>query len=521
MIELTGDALTIEKLALVAREGIAVAPFSKEVQARMQRSHEWVDRAIHDSGRLIYGVNTGFGSLATKKIQPHQARKLSRNLILTCACGVGPPLKKDLVRAMMVIRANMLANGLSGVRPVVPETLVKMLNADLTPVVPSKGSVGASGDLAPLAHIAVVMTRDAEEGDGGYSGQAWLGDKLLSGAEAMARAGIARLILEAKEGLALSNGIDMMAAAGALSLADAHNLLRHAEIAGALSLEALLGVSAAFHPSLHAVGGQPGHARTAARLLSLTKGSKLLDSQLDRIQDAYSLRCMPQVMGPVHDVLKFLSERLSSALNAVTDNPIIIPLNGGEETHRAISGGNFHGQGPAMWLDFLGIALSEVGSLSERRIFRMLTPELSQGLPSMLVRSNGLDSGLMMVQYTAAALVSDNKTLAHPDSVDSIPTCANQEDHVSMGANAARHTMEILDNVRTILAIELITAAQAVDLRLDGPASLGRGTKAAYRAIREKVAFLESDRETLHDIQDVVTLIQHGDLLVLVEDSLA
>jgi len=521
MIELTGDSLTIEQLAIVARDHGTVSQLNREVQARMLRSHEWVDWAIHESGQVIYGVNTGFGSLATEQIGAHQARKLSRNLILLCTCGVGPPLGQDIVRAMMLVRANMLAKGLSGVRPVIPNTLVKMLNAGVTPFVPSKGSVGASGDLAPLAHIATVMTRDGEDGDGGYSGQAWLGEELLSGAEAMSRAGIERITLEAKEGLALSNGIDMMAAAGALAVWEAENLLRHAEIAAALSLEALLGVSAAFHPALQVAGGQPGQMKTAARILSLTEDSRLLDSEPDRVQDAYSLRCIPQVLGPVHDVLNFLRERFTIALNAATDNPLIIPQGGAIDSHRAISGGNFHGQGPAMWLDFLGIALSDVGSIAERRIFRLLTPELNAGLPSMLVPNSGLDSGLMMVQYTAAALVSDNKTLAHPDSVDSIPTCANQEDHVSMGANAARHALEILDNVRHIITIELMTAAQAVDLRPGGPERLGRGSAAAYRVIRERVSFLENDRETTHDIQALATLIRSGALLEHVDNAIS
>jgi len=520
MIELTGERLTIEQMVAVARRGERVAPLGEEVQARMMRSHSWVDESIRGDGKVIYGVNTGFGSLATRQIAAEEARQLSRNLILLCVCGVGQPLPADVVRAMMVIRANMLAKGYSGVRPVVAQTLIDMLNAGITPVVPGKGSLGASGDLAPLAHIAAVMTRDIEEGDGGYSGHAWFGEKLLSGGEAMARAGIERLILEAKEGLALSNGIDFMAAAGALAVYDAENLVSHAQIAAALSLEAMLGFSSAFDPALHEVAGQPGQQKVAARILRLVGGSKLVDSTPERIQDAYSLRCIPQVLGPVTDTLGFLQERFTIALNAATDNPLIFPAGEGDTPLRALSGGNFHGGGPAMWLDFLGIALAEVADIAERRIFRLLTPELSNGLPSMLVPTSGLDSGLMMVQYTAAALVSDNKTLAHPDSVDSIPSCANQEDHVSMGANAARHAMEILDNVRHVLAIELLTAAQAIDLRPNGPARLGRGSAGAYATIREHVAFLEHDRETTPDIQVLADLIQGGELLEAVASVL-
>ncbi len=520
MIELTGETLTIDDVVAVARQGAPVAPLSEAVQARLQLTQTWVDHSIRESGEVIYGVNTGFGSLATQQIAPDEARKLSRNVILACAVGVGPPLPVEIVRAMMLIRANVLAKGYSGVRPVVAQTLVDMLNAGLTPLVPCKGSLGASGDLAPLAHIAAVLTRDVEEGDGGYSGQAWLGDELLGGAESMARAGIDRLVPEAKEGLALTNGTDFMVAVGALAVRDAESLARHAEIAAALSLEALLGVSDAFHPALHAATGQPGQAKTAGHLRALIEGSELVDSMPGRVQDAYSLRCIPQVLGPIRDVLAFLRERFTTALNAATDNPLIFPDLSSNGSPRALSGGNFHGQGPAMWLDLLGIALAEVGSIAERRIFRLLTPELSIGLPSMLVPTSGLDSGLMMAQYTAAALVSDNKTLAHPDSVDSIPSCANQEDYVSMGPNAARHALEILHNVRDVIAIELLTAAQGVDLRPRGPARLGRGTAAAYAKIRERVAFLEHDRELTPDVEALAELIQSDELLEVVRGAI-
>ncbi|MCJ7622061.1 MAG: histidine ammonia-lyase [Anaerolineaceae bacterium] len=520
MIELTGETLTIEDVLAVARHGARVAPLSKTVRDRLQRSHEWVNAAIRQDDKLVYGVNTGFGSLASRKIAADEARQLSRNVILACTCGVGPPLPQEIVRAMMTIRVNMFAKGHSGVRPIVAQTLVDMLNAGVTPYVPEKGSLGASGDLAPLAHIAVVMIRGIEDEPAGYSGQAWLGGELLSGAEAMQRAGIDRLVLEAKEGLALTNGMDFMSAMGTVAVYEAENLVRHAEIAAALSLEALLGFSAAFYPALHSAAGQPGQQKTAANILALVAGSRLVDSTPERVQDAYSLRCAPQVLGPIRDMLGFLRERFTAALNAATDNPLIFLDLPDGSSDRAISGGNFHGQGPAMWLDFLGIGLSKAASIAERRVFRLLTPELSVGLPSMLVPTSGLDSGLMMVQYTAAALVSDNKTLAHPDSVDSIPSCANQEDHVSMGPNAARHAMEIVDNVRVVIAIELLTAAQGIDLRPDGPAQLGRGTAAAYAAIRERANFMVHDRETTPDIQALADLIQGGELLGAVRDAL-
>jgi histidine ammonia-lyase len=514
MIELTGATLTIERLVAVARGGEPVAQLAPETRARMERSHHWVVEAIADAGKVIYGVNTGFGSLANRRISAAEAQQLSRNVIAACMTGVGDALPEDVVRGMMLIRANMLARGASGVRPVVAETLIAMLNAGVTPQVPGKGSLGASGDLAPLAHIAVVLMHDPDVPDGGPGGRARVHGELMSGAEAMARAGIGRLTLDAKEGLALTNGIDFMASAGALAVHDAENLLAHAQVAAALSLEAALGLSAAFDPDLQQAGGQPGQARVAARLRELTAGSRLVDSDPARVQDAYSLRCTPQVLGPAADAVAFVRERFSSALNAATDNPLIFPDDDG--SYRSISGGNFHGAGPAMWLDFLGIAMAEVADIAERRVFRLLTPELSGGLPAMLVPTSGLDSGLMMAQYTAAALVSDNKTLAHPDSVDSIPSCANQEDHVSMGANAARHALEILDNVRRVLAIELLAAAQGVDLRPNGPARLGRGTALAYGEIRRRVHRLDHDRELASDIEALAAFIRTGDLLAAV-----
>jgi histidine ammonia-lyase len=535
MIDLTSVSLTIDKLVAVARHGAQVAPLSAEVIARMDASRAWVEYAIHHHDAPIYGVNTGFGPLAKQRVAPEQARQLSRNLILNCLAGVGAPLPPEIVRAMMLIRAHTLTAGYSGARPLAAQTLIDMLNAGVTPVVPGKGSLGASGDLAPLAHIAVVFTRDPDRAagpfdpsrassvePGGYSGQAWHGGVLLSGAEAMARAGIARIVLEAKEGLALTNGTDFMLAAAALGVQDAENLLAHAEIAAALSLEALLGLSEAFHPALHEANRQPGQIETAANIRALTAGSRLLDSAPDRVQDAYSLRCIPQVLGPVRDTLGFLHARVAAALNAVSDNPLIFhdTIPDGPEYFK-ISGGNFHGQGPAMWLNFLSIALSAVGNIAERRTFRLLTPELSEGLPSMLARASGLDSALMIPQYTAAALVSDNKTLAHPDSTDSIPSSANQEDFVSMGANAARHALEIVDNVRYIVAIELLAAAQAVDLRPDGPARLGRGTRPAYQQIRRHVAFLEHDRETAPDIERLAALVQSGEMLQAVREAAA
>lgn len=497
-----------------------MAPLERDVAARMEESRSWVDAALRDGSEVIYGVNTGYGSLATERIPPEQTGVLARKVILNCMAGLGAPLPADIVRAMLLLRANSLAKGFSGVRPAIVETLIAMLNRGVTPRVPSKGSLGASGDLAPLAEIAAVATRGPDGMDEDSSGTAWFEDDLLTGEEAMRRAGIPRLATEAKEGLALTNGTSMMVGVGALCLHDALRLLRHAEIAAALSMEALLALSEALHPSLHAANGQPGQIRTAANLRSLLEGSRLIDSDPSGVQDAYSLRCTPQVLGPVRDVLRFLTARLEAALNAAADNPLFFPRLRGEG-RKAVSGGNFHGQGPALWLDFLGIAMAEAASVAERRVFRLLTPELSRGLPAMLVATPGLDGGLMVAQYTAAALVSENKTLAHPDSVDSIPTCANQEDHVSMGGNAALHALEIVRNVRSVIAIELVAAAQGVHLRSEGPERLGRGTAAAYAAIRERLRPVEHDRELEPDIRVVEELIEEGSILDAVVEALS
>jgi histidine ammonia-lyase len=511
MIELDGEHLTIEGVVAASRHGERVAPLSEAVSSRMDRGYEWIRDAVADDKRTIYGVNTGFGGLAQTHIPADQTGKLSRNVIVKCVAGVGEPLPLETVRAMMLVRANSLARGVSGVRPALTETLIAMLNAGVTPWVPAKGSLGASGDLAPLASIAAVVTRDVEEGDGGYSGQAYYDGELMSGAEAMGRAGIERLVPEAKDGLGLTNGTAMMVGVGALALYDCERILRHAEIGAALSMEALLAKSDALHPALQEANGQPGQIRAAANLRSLLEGSRLIDGEPTRVQDAYSVRCTPQVLGPIHDVLAFLRGRFTSALNAASDNPLVFPDL--PEDGRALQGGNFHGQGPAMWLDFLGIAIAEAASIAERRVFRLLTPELSGGLPPMLIADPGLNSGLMVAQYTAAALVSDNKTLAHPDSVDSIPSSANQEDHVSMGANGARHCREIVDNVRFVIAIELLAAAQAVDLRDDGPARLAPATAAVHARIRERVPFVDADRELTPNIEALAEAIGSGVLL--------
>jgi histidine ammonia-lyase len=516
-VVLSGTGLTIDDVIEVAR-GRRAAVLDPAARSAMDRSQRWVYRTVQDDV-VVYGVNTGFGPLAQTTIRADQTRDLSRKVILACLAGTGDPLPDDVVRAMLLIRANTLAGGWSGVRPVVVETLCAMLAAGVHPLVPGKGSLGASGDLAPLAHIAAVAAdlSPDEPAEGGplaiYDG------KVVRAAEAMELAGIARIQLEAKEGLALTNGTTMMVAAGALAIADARAAIEHAEIAAALSFEGLLGLTAALDPRLHELTAMPGQIATAARMRTLLGESRLVDSRPGHVQDAYSLRCTPQVVGPIRDMVEFLATRIEIALNSATDNPLIVPSHADADDFAAISGGNFHGAGPALWLDTVGIAVAELASIGERRVFRLLTPELSEGLPSMLARNSGLDSGLMMAQYTAAALVSDNKTLAHPDSVDSIPSSANQEDHVSMGANSARHALEIIDNVRTVVAIEFLVASQAIDLRPDGPARLGRGTAAAYRVIRDVVPPLESDRAVSPDILAIEHLIRSGRISAAVREA--
>ncbi|MFQ5747246.1 MAG: histidine ammonia-lyase [Gemmatimonadota bacterium] len=513
MTLVTGRNLSLEDLVAVARRDAPVAPLDDAVRAAMEGSRAWVAEAVSSGERPIYGVNTGFGPLADRGVAADDAGRLSRNLVLNCCAGVGPPLPDDVVRAMMLIRVATLSHGRSGVRPELAETYIRMLNEGVVPQVPAKGSLGASGDLAPLAHIAAVMCREPGAGeDGGFSGTARYGGEVLSGAEAMRRAGIPRLEREAKDGLALTNGTTFMIASGALAAHDARNLGRVSLLSAALSMEALLALTEPLHPALNAAGSLPGQVAAAAALRTLLDGSRLVDEEPGRVQDAYSLRCTPQIVGPIRDMIEFVASRFEASLSGISDNPLVFAGLDGESS-RAISGGNFHGQGPALWLDTLGIAVAELGSVSERRTFRLLTPELSAGLPSMLVANSGLDSGLMVSQYTAAALVSDNKTLAHPDSVDSIPSSANQEDHVSMGANAARHAAEILRNVELVLAIELLAAAQAVDLRPDGPARLGQGTRVVHREVRARVPFLEHDRELTSAIETLADLVASGGLV--------
>jgi len=502
MVSIDGHHLQIEEIIRVARNNEKVN-ISESGKMNIKKSHE-LKTQILESGKAVYGINTGFGIFSNKQIANEDSSKLSRNLILSHAVGTGDPFPLEVVRAAMLVRANTLTKGYSGVRLEVVETLIQMVNKNVVPVVPSQGSLGSSGDLAPLSHLALVFTTD-EKNTEEESGLAYFNGSIVSGKEAMRLAGIPRLILESKEGLAINNGATFSAAIAALSLYDAKNLIDIAEISLALSMEAMLGCLSAYDPSIHAVRGQLGQMDVAENVRKYLKNSNLINST-DRVQDAYSLRCAPQVQGVARDTLQFIWQIISREINAATDNPLI--FNPGI----ALSGGNFHGEPVGVAMDFLGIVLAEIASISERRVNRMTDENLNAGLPPMLVdhpEAAGLNSGLMMPQYTAASLVLENQTLAQPDSVFSIPTSAEQEDHNANAMNACRHTMQILRNVQHVLAIELYTAARAIDLRIrDFPdATLGEGTGLIYKMIREVVPYQPGDAFWWPEIEKVKHLI--------------
>ncbi len=498
-IVLTGDDLTFEQLYRVARRGEAagLAPAAME---RMKASRAVVDRVV-STGATAYGINTGFGKLASVRISPEQVRQLQVNLVRSHACGVGAPLSEAETRAMMLLRANALAKGLSGVRPRVVETLCAMLNAKLHPVIPSQGSVGASGDLAPLAHLALVVIG---EGQAAYEG------KLLPGGEAMRRAGIAPLTLEAKEGLSLLNGTQGMLALLSLALYEADILVDTADVAAALSLDALRGSPGAFDARIMHARAYPGAAKTARHLAHLNEGSQIRESHRSaakdpRVQDAYSVRCTPQVHGAVRDSLTQAREMVAVELNSATDNPLVFARDAGNGD--IISGGNFHGQPLAMAADQVAIAIATLGGIVERRVDQMTNPQTSM-LPAFLTPEPGLNSGFMIAQVTAAALTSENKSLAAPHSVDSISTSGNQEDYVSMGMSGARRLERMLDNLRRTIAIELLCACQGIDLL--APLQTGALAKKAYEGVRAKSVKVTEDRPLAADIEAVAALIDLG-----------
>ncbi len=511
MIVINGNTLTIENVVAVARqrENVRLDPVARQ---RVVQSQGWVGEILAHN-RPVYGINTGFGIFAERNISPHDAEELSRNLILSHAMGTGPELPAEVVRAAMLIRANTLAKGYSGVRPEIIETLLEMLNRGVTPVIPSQGSLGSSGDLAPLSHLALVFTTDEADRED-ESGLADFEGQRLSGKAAMQAAGIPRLILGGKEGLAVNNGATFSAALAALAVHDADVLLRTADLALAMSLEALLGVTTAFDPRIHAARNQRGQITVAQRVRRLIANSTLVDTG-GRVQDAYSLRCAPQVQGAAVDALGFIREIIEREINAATDNPLL--FGPGE----ALSGGNFHGEPIGMAMDFLSIALTEVAGISERRTFRLTDEKLNTGLPPMLVdapEAAGLNSGLMMAQYTAASLVLESQTLSSPDSVYSLPTSAEQEDHNANAMTAARHARRVIANTTHVLAIEVYTAARALDLRLRAlPGSkMGRGVAAAHQRIRATVPYQPGDALWGPEIHKVRQLISQGELVRVV-----
>jgi histidine ammonia-lyase len=496
---LVGAPLTLDDLVRVARARAPVA-LDPDARARMAAARDAID-AITAGGEgapRVYGVNTGFGALAETRISPADVRTLQRNLIRSHSCGVGTPLATDAVRAMMLQRAQVLALGHSGARPVIAETLVAMLERGVHPVIPSQGSVGASGDLAPLAHLACVLIG---EGEAEFEGE------VLDGAEAMRRAGVATVTLEAKEGLSLINGTQFIVAVGGLALYDAMTLATHADIAGAMSLEALKGTSVPFEERVVGARPHPGALVAARNLRALLAESEIAASHKDcgKVQDPYSLRCMPQVHGASRDALAWAHEVIGRELNAVTDNPLVFL---GDDGADVVSGGNFHGQPLALALDLVAMATAELANISERRVEQLVNPALSSGLPPFLAPHTGLDSGFMIAQVTAAALVTENKVYCHPASVDSIPSSAGREDHVSMGATSASKCARVVANVRIGLAIEMLVAAQGLDVR--APLKPGRGVAAAHELVRTLVPTLTADRALAPDMRAVAGLIADG-----------
>jgi histidine ammonia-lyase len=505
---LGGDQpLTLDAIVAVARHGRRVE-ISDRARARMDAARAVVDRIQRggDQAPAVYGINTGFGFLADVRISAEAIRDLQRNLIRSHAAGLGPPLPSEVVRAMLLLRAQVLALGHSGVRTEVCQRLVDLINHRIHPVVPSKGSVGASGDLAPLAHLALVVMGEGEaEHDG----------RVVPGARALEAAGLAPIVFEAKEGISLVNGTQCMTAIGALALVDAEDAARLADVIGALSLEALKGTPRAFDPRIAEVRPHPGQAQSARNLAALLRDSAIVESHRDcgKVQDPYSLRCMPQVHGATRDALGFARAVLEREAGAATDNPLVFA-----ESDELISGGNFHGQPVALALDFAGIAVAELANISERRIEQLVNPHLSSGLPAFLSEESGLNSGYMMAQVSAAALVSENKILAHPASVDSIPSSAGREDHVSMGVHAADKLSRIVDNVRHVLAVELLCAAQGIDLR--APHRPGPALDEAHRTLRARVPHLGADRPVYTDVAKVRALLDEGALVAAVRRHL-
>ncbi|PKN91140.1 MAG: histidine ammonia-lyase [Chloroflexi bacterium HGW-Chloroflexi-6] len=504
-LTLDGESLTIEDVVAVAHQPEIQVSISAEAWTRVRRAA----RAVQDfvaRGEIVYGITTGFGAFKDKIISPALVEQLQRNILVSHAVGVGQLLDQPTTRAMMLIRANTLAKGHSGIREETLRLLLELLNRGVYPLIPEQGSLGASGDLAPLAHMALPLIG---EGEAFYHGER------LSGAEALKRAGLSPVTLTAKEGLALTNGTTLMNALGVLVTYQAEQLATAADLAGALSLEAMHGTPRAFDLRIHAARPHPRQMECAAFMRKLIEGSTFTrpDDPLN-VQDAYTLRCIPQVHGAVRDAIAYARWVMSIELNSVTDNPLIFFDK--NDNAEVISGGNFHGEPLAIAMDYLSIALSELGNISERRIARLVDAASNKNvLPAFLIDEGGVNSGFMLIQYTAAALASENKVLSHPASVDTISTSANIEDHVSMGPAAARQAREIAGNVETILALELLSAAQGIDFRrkILGPeAKMGQGTAPAYALIRQQIAFIERDQVMYPHIETMRKLLADGSL---------
>lgn len=495
---INGNDLKLEDVINVARNNYKVE-ISEEAIKRVKKSRSIVDKIVEDD-RVVYGITTGFGKFSDVSISGEDCKTLQRNLIISHSCGFGDKLDTDIVRTIILLRANALSKGYSGIRLSTLQTLVDMLNKGVHPMIPEKGSLGASGDLAPLSHMVLPMIG---EGEAEYQGE------IMSGREAMNRAGIEIVELIAKEGLALINGTQVMTAVGTLALCDGINLIKNSDIAAALTVEALRGITDAFDLRTHSIRPHEGQLETAKNILALVDGSSLVTVQGEiRVQDAYTLRCIPQIHGASKDALNYVKHKVEIEINSVTDNPIVT------EEGDVISGGNFHGQPMALSFDFLGIAMSEVANVSERRLERLINYQLND-LPAFLVKNGGLNSGFMITQYAAAALVSENKILAHPASVDSIPSSANQEDHVSMGTIAARKARDIIRNAERVVATEILAACQAIDFR--GECTLGKGTKVAYDTVRSTVDFIENDVVMYKEIDKVTDILCNGSIANNVE----
>lgn len=499
-VVINGNCLTLNDIIDVARNGIQIE-LDDNAKIKVKKSRKIIEDIV-EKDKVVYGVTTGFGKFSDVSISQEDCKKLQKNLIMSHACGYGEKFNKEIVRTIMLLRTNALAKGYSGIRLETLNTLIEMINRGVHPQIPEKGSLGASGDLAPLAHMVLPMLG---EGEAEYKGE------ILSGKEAMEKAGISLAQLTAKEGLALINGTQVMTAVGALTLYDAINLVKISDIAAALSLEALRGITDAYDNRLHVIRPHDGQIQTAKNLLRLVEGSTFVTRQGElRVQDAYTLRCVPQIHGATKDAVNYVKQKVEIEINSATDNPIVT------EEGDVISGGNFHGQPMALSFDFLGIAVAELANVSERRLERLINYQLND-LPAFLVKNGGLNSGFMITQYAAAALVSENKVLAHPASVDSIPSSANQEDHVSMGTIAARKCKSIVENVKRVLSTEIMAACQAIDFR-DG-FNLGIGTEEAYKTVRKYISFIDNDKVMYKELDKCTELINNGELLEAVENK--